>query len=83
MWLIVLVAVAVVGVTYWVGMEVEKSYRAALRDASLHPGVGLTEVSYSRGILSSEAVTRVTPVGGDASAAFTLKHQIHHGKSSG
>ena len=76
---LVLIAAAIAGSAYWVGMETQKSYRAFLREPSLHPGVELTELGYQRGIFSSEAVTRVTPHGANDDSSLTLRHDIHHG----
>jgi uncharacterized protein YdgA (DUF945 family) len=75
--LIALVALAVVGLPYWFGMEAEKTYGAMLEQMSGSSGLLFTGKNYQRGWLSStaETVVRHPHIPFD----LTAKHRISHG----
>ncbi len=75
--LITLVALAVVGLPYWFGIEAEKTYGAMLEQLSGSSGLQFTGKNYQRGWLSSTAETVIRHP--HISLEFTAQHRISHG----
>lgn len=82
---VLLIAAGFVGAAYWSGQRAEHWYQESLAEASKNPNVKLHTVSYQRGWLSSQAVTRVEPLMPEASEigmpnlAFAIRQAIYHG----
>lgn len=74
------------GTAYWAGVQAERLYQNALQQNLQDTDLKVTPQDYQRGLLSSEAVSRVTvegtqpdPTPADGSLTFSLKHNIYHG----
>jgi len=75
--LAVLVAAGAGGLFY-VGMEAEKRFDAALERFSSPPTMALSKVSYTRGLFGAEAETALQLSAGPMSVAIPFKHTIRY-----
>jgi uncharacterized protein YdgA (DUF945 family) len=74
------------GTAYWAGTQAQQLYRRSIQESSQDPTLKITSQEYQRGLLFSEAVSRITlqgtppdPATADGTLTFSLKHDIYHG----
>ncbi|HWP92424.1 MAG TPA: YdgA family protein [Thermodesulfobacteriota bacterium] len=77
---VALIVLAVVGTTYWFGVEAEKTYKNIQEGLSQYGNVEIIKRKYNRGWFSSEAETELgIRVGTKKIASLILNDRISHG----